>query len=334
MEPAVERARGMLVVDGALSAGSVGEHRHRYLPRESMSGALRTVAAAARSNGVELVYQTFGTRVHPPLLLIMGLGAQMLGWDEPFCRMLAACGYFVIRFDNRDVGRSTCFDAAPVPNRFALIASALRGRRLVVPYTLRDMADDTVGLLDALGIACAHVVGASLGSAIGQEMAIHHPRRLISFTSIMGMSGNPRLLRPRREALAVLFARAANSEAAYIAGCRHAWRVLRAGRFPEDEARDVHRARLAWARGYNPAGKARQFAAFLASGNRTLALRSVDVPTLVIHGALDPLVPLEAGRETAEVIPGARLHVIDRMGHALPMPMWHEIVDAIAGHAR
>ena len=286
-----------------------------------------------RANGVELVHQTFGTRAHPPLLLIMGLGAQMTGWDDAFCHRLAACGYFVIRFDNRDVGRSTWLTTAPVPNRFALIAGALRGRRVRVPYTLRDMADDVIGLLDGLGVARAHVVGASLGSAIGQELAIHHPSRLLSFTSIMGMTGNPRVLRPRPEALSVLFPRTVTTEAAYIAVCRQAWRVLRAGSFPDDEARDTHRARLAWMRGYNPAGKSRQFAAFVASGNRTAALRTLTVPTLVLHGAVDPLVPVEAGIETAAAIPGARMRVVERMGHAMPIPMWDELIDAIVQHA-
>jgi pimeloyl-ACP methyl ester carboxylesterase len=141
-------------------------------------------------------------------------------------------------------------------------------------------------------------------------------------------------LRPKREAFSVLFARTASSEASYIAGYRHAARVLRAGRFPDDEAHDVMRARLAWMRGYHPAGKQRQFAAFLASGNRTLALQQIDMPTLVIHGLDDPLIPLAAGRETAAVIPGARLRVIDRMGHALTMSTWPEVIGLIAAHAR
>ncbi len=284
-------------------------------------------------NGIDIAYQVFGKRANPPLLLIMGLGAQMIGWDEAFCRMLAGRGYFVIRFDNRDAGRSTKFDGMWIPNRFALVGNALRGKPLASPYTLVDMATDCVGLLDALGIARTHLVGASLGSAIGQEFLIHHADRVQSFTSIMGMTGNLKLLRPRREALSVLFSRPATTEAGYIAAYRHTGRVMRAGRFPDDEAHDFIRARLSWMRGYHPSGKSRQFAAFLASGNRSAALRSVDVPTLVIHGAVDPLVPVDAGRETAVMIPRARWSVIERMGHALPMPMWTGIVDLIAGHA-
>jgi pimeloyl-ACP methyl ester carboxylesterase len=286
------------------------------------------------ANGIRIAYQTFGPPAGPAVLLVMGLGAQMMGWDDGFCQLLAGRGYHVIRFDNRDVGHSTYFDGAAVPNRFGLIAAALRGRHVMAPYSLNDMADDAIGLLDALGIDCAHVVGASLGAAVAQLMAIHHPRRLLSLTSIMGMTGNMRLLRPRREALAVFFARPATSEAAYIAGWRHMARVMRVGRFPEDEARDVHRARLAWLRGYNPDGKLRQFAAFLGSGNRVSALRGLDTPTLVIHGDLDPLVSLAAGQETATVIPGAKLFVVAGMGHALPIPMWGPVVDAIAQHAR
>lgn len=298
------------------------------------SGAGTFLTRTARVNGVDLVYQTFGARSCPPLLLVAGLGAQMTAWDDAFCERLAARGFHVVRFDNRDAGQSTWFTRMPPPRRLALVAAALRGRRLAVAYTIDDMARDCVGLLDALGIARAHVVGASLGSAIGQSLAIQAPGRLLTFTSIMGMSGNPRHLRPRPDALALLFARAATTEAGHIAACRHACRVLRAGLFPEEEARDTSRARIAWLRGHNPAGRARQFAAFLAAGSRGAALRDVRVPTLVVHGALDPLVPLAAGVETASLIPGARLHVVERMGHTIPVALWGEIVDAIVGHAR
>jgi pimeloyl-ACP methyl ester carboxylesterase len=285
-----------------------------------------------RANGIDLVYQTFGSRAGLPVLLIAGLGAQMNAWDDPFCHGLAARGLFVVRFDNRDAGRSTWFADAPTPGRLALVAAALRGRRLATAYTLDDMARDCVGLLDALGLARVHVVGASLGSAIGQSLVIRHRERIASFTSIMGASGNPRVLRPRPEAIALLVARAAATEAAYIAACRHACRVLRAGGFPEEEARDTHRARMAWARGHNPAGRTRQFAAFLAGGNRAAALRAVRVPTLVVHGAVDPLVPLAAGVEMAALIPDARLRVVERMGHTIPAALSGVVIDAIGEH--
>src|SRR5882757_7550015 len=181
------------------------------------SGGAAFPSPCVQANGLELAYQTFGSRSASPVLLIAGLGAQMTWWDDAFCERLALRGLYVIRFDNRDAGRSTWLVDAPVPRRLALVAAALRGRRLAVAYTIDDMARDCVGLLDALGIARAHVVGASLGSAIGQSLVIHHARRVLSFTSIMGMSGNPRMLRPRSDALALLFARGATTEAAHIA---------------------------------------------------------------------------------------------------------------------
>ncbi len=286
-----------------------------------------------RANGVDLVHQRFGSREDPAILLIAGLGAQMTWWDDAFCTRLAATGLHVVRFDNRDAGRSTWCVDAPVPRRLALLAAALHGRRLAVPYTLDDMADDCAGLLDALGLVRAHVVGASLGAAIGQALAIRHPARVTTLTSMMGMSGNLRLLRPRPDALALLFARAARTEAAYVEACRHASRVLRAGACAEEEPHDEKRARLAWRRGHNPAGRARQFAAFLASGSRAQSLRTLSLPALVVHGARDPLVPLAAGEETAALIPGARLAVIEGMGHALSRAHWGEVVDRIAHHA-
>ena len=285
-----------------------------------------------QANGIELAYQTFGSRAGVPVLLIAGLGAQMVSWDDAFCDGLAACGLYVIRFDNRDAGRSTWLVDAPTPGRLALVAAALHGRRLSVAYTLRDMARDCVGLLDALGIARVHVVGASLGSAIGQVLAVDFSERVASFVSIMGASGNPRLLRPRPDALALLFARTATTEAAYIAACRQASRVLRGGRHPEEEPRDTSRARVSWLRGHNPAGRARQLAAFLASGSRTVALRAVTVPTLVVHGALDPLIPVAAGVEMAALIPNARMRVVDGMGHTIPAALSGIVIDAIADH--
>jgi pimeloyl-ACP methyl ester carboxylesterase len=300
------------------------------MPDASGAGAFPSLRVPA--NGIELAYQTFGSRAGVPVLLIAGLGAQMLAWDDAFCEGLAALGLYVVRFDNRDAGRSTWLDDAPTPGRLALVAAALHGRRLAVAYTLDDMARDCVGLLDALGLACAHVVGASLGSAIGQALVIRHAERVASFTSIMGASGNPRLLRPRPEAMVLLFARAPRTEAAYIAACRHASRVLRAGGFPEEETRETNRARMSWLRGHNPRGRARQFAAFLAGGSRAAALRDVRVPTLVVHGALDPVIPLAAGVEMAALIPNARLQVVEEMGHTIPLALAGVVIDAIAGH--
>jgi pimeloyl-ACP methyl ester carboxylesterase len=283
-------------------------------------------------NGIDLCYQSFGDPTHPTILLIMGLGTQMIAWDELFCAQLAGRGFRVIRFDNRDIGKSTWLDHLDVPNPMALLAKAAIGLKPKVPYTLADMAADGVGLLDALGIAKAHVVGASMGGMIGQVMAISHPDRLLSFTSIMSTTGNPKLPSAKPQAAAMLIAKPAHNETDYLAFYRKLMTTLRAGDFPEDEAQDDTRGLAAWRRGYHPAGSARQLAAIIASGDRTEALKGVRVPTLVIHGRIDPLVPVEGGIATAEAIPGAKLLLIERMGHAFPLSTWGTVVSAIADH--
>ncbi|MDQ0072982.1 pimeloyl-ACP methyl ester carboxylesterase [Variovorax boronicumulans] len=284
-------------------------------------------------NGVEIAWDSFGDPAASPLVLIMGLGAQMVAWDDAFCARLAeAGGHRVIRFDNRDIGHSTHLSHLGVPDIQALMLQAMAGKPLSVPYTLRDMADDCIGLLDALGIERAHIVGASMGGAIGQEMAIHHPQRMRSFTSIMSTTGDPALPPPTPEALAVLFSPTPLTFDAYLAHYKKIWRVLRGPGFPLDEARDAERAQLIFLRGLNPGGVARQLAAIFASGNRKPALRDVRVPTLVIHGDADPLVPVACGVDVADAIAGAKLLRIPRMGHALPISMWPQIIDAIAAH--
>ncbi len=287
----------------------------------------------AQANGIELCHETFGDAGDPAMLLIMGLGTQMIGWDAAFCRALADRGFFVIRFDNRDVGRSTWFDHEDVPNPILLLAKAAVGLKPKVPYDLGDMAADAIGLLDALGIAKAHIVGASMGGMIGQEIAIRHPERMLTFTSIMSTTGDPKLPAAQPEATSLLVAKPAKDVDAFVAYYRTLMKVLRAGDFPEDEALDEAHARQSWARGYHPAGSARQLAAIIASGNRTAALANVRVPTLVIHGRPDPLVPVAAGIATAEAIPGAKLMLFDRLGHALPRSLAPALVDAIATHA-
>ncbi|MCR6479889.1 alpha/beta fold hydrolase [Variovorax sp. ZS18.2.2] len=284
-------------------------------------------------NGVEIAWDSFGDPAASPLVLIMGLGAQMVAWDDTFCARLAeAGGHRVIRFDNRDIGHSTHLSHLGIPDIQALMLQAMAGKPLAVPYTLRDMANDCIGLLDALGIDRAHIVGASMGGAIGQEMAIHHPQRMRSFTSIMSTTGNPTLPPPTPEAMAVLFSPTPLSFDAYLPHYRKVWHVLRGPDFPLDEARDAERAQLIFLRGLNPGGVARQLAAIFASGNRKPALRDVQVPTLVIHGDADPLVPVECGVDVADAIAGAKLLRIPRMGHALPISMWPQIIDAIAAH--
>jgi pimeloyl-ACP methyl ester carboxylesterase len=289
----------------------------------------------APANGQRLCYETFGKSSDPALLLIMGLGAQMILWDDEFCAGLAARGFYVIRFDNRDIGRSSSLSDQPVKVDFgALMMQAMQGKPIAAPYKLRDMAEDAAALLDHLGIKAAHVVGASMGGMIAQEMAIELPQRVLSLTSIMSTTGAPDLPPPTPEAAAVLMAPPAATRDEYIAGFKRSWRVLRAGVFPADEAKDEARAARIWDRGTNPAGVARQLLAIFASGDRTARLKAVRAPALVIHGAPDPLVPVEAGRATAAAIPGAQLVVIDTMGHALPMPIWDQVIGAIAAHCR
>jgi pimeloyl-ACP methyl ester carboxylesterase len=287
----------------------------------------------ASANGIELCYDTFGDRKAPPLLLIMGLGAQMILWDEGFCAKLAERGFFVIRFDNRDIGKSTKIDGE-APALPKLLEKALTGKPIEAPYTLRDMAADAVGLLDALGIRRAHMVGASMGAAIVQELAIRFPERLLSATCIMGTSGDPRLPPPTQEAMEVLMSPSPTDKAAFLERFLWTWRVLRGSAFPETEERERARALRIFERGLNPPGVARQLAAIFASGDRTKLLPAVRVPTLVIHGTADPLVPVEGGRAIAAGVPGAKLAEIDGMGHAIPEALWPRVIGAISEHAK
>ncbi len=291
-------------------------------------------SGVADANGLKLAYEVFGAPEGQPLLLIMGLGCQMLLWDEAFCSALAGRGYRVIRFDNRDVGQSTRLDALGVPDVVQMLGQAAAGQPVSAPYLLRDMAADAIGLLDALGVEHAHVVGASLGGMVAQTLAIHWPRRLRSITSIMSSSGDPSLPPPKVEALQALLTPTPTDLDGYVDRFVRTWKVLRGpDAFPEDEAHDPELARRLHARGIHPAGVARQLAAVIASGSRRRELASLRVPTLVIHGEADPLVPVECGIDVAEAVPGARLVAIPGMGHALPRPMWPRIIDEIADHA-
>ena len=291
----------------------------------------------ARANGIELAYDAFGDPQAQPLLLIMGLGTQMIAWDEAFCERLAARGYRVIRFDNRDIGQSTRLDAAGVPDVGKLLMQAMGGLPVdtaKVPYTLADMADDSVGLLDALGVGSAHVVGASMGGAIAQEIALRHPKRARTMTAIMASSGAPGLPPPKPQALSFLMTPSPMDRAGYIERYRQLMRVLRGpGDFADEERLDAERAVRAFERGLNPPGYARQLAAIIASGSRKERLAGVRTPTLVIHGDQDPLVPIECGIDIARSVPGARWVTVPGMGHALPRVTWAPIVDAIAEHA-
>jgi pimeloyl-ACP methyl ester carboxylesterase len=289
--------------------------------------------AFAASNGIRLCYETFGERSNPPMLLIMGLAAQMIVWDDEFCLRLADRGFWVIRFDNRDIGESTRFPNARAPRFAELLFAQATGLRFRVPYTLRDMANDAAGLLDALGVARAHVVGASMGGAIAQELAIAYPARVRSLTSIMSSTGDPKLPGPRPKALARLSKKVPLDRAGYVREYVTTWSVLAGEHFPFDADRTARQGAAGYDRGINPAGVSRQMMAIVASGNRTRALRELRVPTLVIHGTADPLIPDPGGRATAAAIPGAQLLLIEGMGHSFPREVWPTIIDAIARHA-
>jgi pimeloyl-ACP methyl ester carboxylesterase len=263
----------------------------------------------------------------------MGLAAQMIVWNEDFCKQLAAQGRWVIRFDNRDIGLSTRFAEARTPSMAQVFLAQAIGRPVAPRYTLFDMAKDTIGLFDALGIERADVVGASMGGAIAQEMAMHFPDRLRTITLIMAPSGDPNSPPPAGQALANLLKPRPTDREKFLRAYVDTWRVLAADHFPFDEERTLRDGVISFERGINPAGVVRQMLAITASGNRKERLRSLNVPTLVIHGTADPLVRLEIGLDVARTIPGATLSVVEGMGHSLPREAWPQILDAISRHA-
>jgi pimeloyl-ACP methyl ester carboxylesterase len=279
----------------------------------------------ATANGIEIVYETIGDPSNPALLLVMGLGTQLIHWDTELCEMFAKRGFYVIRFDNRDAGRSARIDA-PVPN----LMRAMAGLKVEAPYRLDDMAEDAFGLLDHLGIEAAHVAGASMGGMIAQTMAIRHPERVLSLTSIMSTTGERRAGLPKLRVWGVLLRRAPRDKDAAVEYFVRVFHQIGSKGFPVDEDRIRRLAGEAYERGHTPAGTGRQLAAIMASGDRTKRLRELRIPTTVFHGRSDPLVPFRGGRATAEAIPGARLIAIPGMGHDLPREVWPRLVDAVA----
>ena len=277
-------------------------------------------------NGLDIEVEEFGDPADPPVLLIMGLGAQMIVWPEELCRQLADAGHHVIRFDNRDVGLSSWFDGAGVPDMEAVFEDAVAGRPVESPYSLSDMADDAVGVLDALGIDSAHIVGASMGGMIAQQVAIRHPDRTRSLCSIMSM---PRFIIGDPEVTAVLMAEDPGTREGRIEDGIKGSRLLTGGGFPFDEERSRAIAEATIDRAWHPEGTARQMAAILADGDRTEALRGVTAPTVVVHGTSDRLVLPQGAEETAAAVPGAELVWIDGMGHELPLGAHQQIVDAV-----
>jgi pimeloyl-ACP methyl ester carboxylesterase len=282
----------------------------------------------AQVGSIELVYEMIGDPSDAPLLMVMGLGMQLIHWDRELCELLAARGFHVIRFDNRDIGLSTKI-RGPVPNVMRLLA----GMPARVPYLLPDMAGDALGLLDHLGIERAHVVGASMGGMIGQTMAIEQPERVLSLASIMSTTGDRRVGTPKLRVWSLMVRRAPQDRDAYVRYFVKVFRMIGSPAYRIDEERSRELAAATYDRCHYPPGTARQLAAILASGSRTAALRQLDVPTVVIHGESDPLVPLRAGVATARAIPGAELITIPGMGHDLPKELWPTFVDAIAKNA-
>ena len=283
----------------------------------------------APANGIELCYQEMGDPDGEPLLLVMGLATQMIAWPEELCAMLAERGFRVVRFDNRDIGRSSRIDRGGVPN---LLAMAV-GRRGDAPYFLRDMADDTVGLMDHLGIESAHLVGASMGGMIVQSTAVDHPRRVRSLTSIMSTTGSRRVGHPSYKTFGLLLGKPPREREAAIERVVKTFKVIGSPGYPFDEKRVREIAGRSFDRGHSQAGIARQLHAITASGDRTPGLKQLDVPALVIHGSKDVLVNPSGGRATAKAIPGARLLMVDGMGHDLPRALWPEFADQIAANA-
>lgn len=286
-------------------------------------------------NGIQIEYDTFGKRGNPPLLLIVGMAWQLIHWDETLCGQLARQGHYVIRFDNRDTGLSTKFTEAGIPHIGQIIEAREKGEEIKPPYTIEDMAEDAVGLLDALGIEKAHICGISMGGMIAQTIALNHQQKILSLISIYSETGNLALPPPTPTAEKCLFTPPPMEREANITYTLDVWRTFSGTGFPLDE--DWHRkiAALAYDRAFYPEGVARQLAAVLTQRNRKSELGSISVPTLVIHGADDPLVPVEGGKDTAEAIPGAELIIIEGMGHDLPHDgAWPQIVDAIAIHTQ
>jgi len=285
--------------------------------------------AFAAVNGIELCHQTFGARENPAVLLIMGLGAHMIQWDDEFCSDLAGRGFHVIRFDNRDVGRSTKIDFDPA----AMLRDAFAGRPIDPPYRLVDMARDALGLLDALDVSRVNVVGASMGGGIAQELALLAPERVSSLTSIMSTTGERDLPPPGPEFAAIFLSAPPRDAAEYVDANLRAWKLMRApgDEDPEEDRRDRERAEREAARApLCPEGGARQMLATIASGGRRAQLGKITAPTLVIHGTGDPLTPLPRGEDVTRAIPGARLLALEGMGHNLPKRLWPRILDAIA----
>ena len=286
-----------------------------------------------RANGIRLAYEEFGQPDHPAMVLVMGLGTQLLGWPLAMCEELASRGFRVIRFDNRDIGLSEKMENAHIPQAVGLMLRARLRLPVNVPYTLTDMARDCVGLMDALGIERAHLVGASMGGMIGQIVAAKFGERLLSFTSIMSSSGNPRIPGASPDVVRAMVKRSLSGEKPDLASSMALWRKIGSPAYQPTDAQLKKKILDSWQRSDYREGYSRHLAAVIANGSRVKLLRKITTPTLVIHGRDDALVSVHGGIDTARNIRGARLKIFDGMGHDLPEALLPEIIELIASHA-
>ncbi|MEP0356723.1 alpha/beta hydrolase [Paraglaciecola sp.] len=281
------------------------------------------------TNGINVNFDSFGNEDAPVIILIMGLATQMIFWETKFCELLASKGFRVIRFDNRDVGKSTWCDDLNVPSHLALLANILLKRTLKAPYSLNDMAKDTLGLMDGLQIDQAHVVGASMGGMIAQALAIRSPERVKSLTSIMSTTGNRQLPKPKITFLSNLFKRPPKQADQFVAFGLSLWKALHGNTYGFQKEKVSELLRLSVHRGLNPKSNVRQLAAILSSKDRTEALKAVKIPSLILHGDSDPLIPVACGHATAQAIPHSKIKVYSGMGHTLPDELLPEIANDI-----
>ena len=283
--------------------------------------------------GIRIAYDQFGDTSDTVILLIMGLGTQMISWPEIFCQELADKGYRVLRFDNRDIGLSSKMHDAKIPGLMKMMLYSKLGLKVDVPYKLIDMANDAVGLMDGLNIEKAHIIGASMGGMIAQLVAAHYPKRTLSLTSIMSTSGRRSLPGPSLKILQQMAKRSATNEEDYLDNAMQLWALIGSPDYLPAPEELRERIRINYRRSYYPPGYMRQVAAIAASGDRVELLKRITTPTLIIHGRADQLVPEKCGIDTADLIPNAKLELIDGMGHDLPKPLLSRFIDLIDSHA-
>ena len=290
--------------------------------------------AKANVNGIDIEYETFGASSSPTLLLIMGIGGQLIQWQEEFCRQIADHGYHVIRYDNRDSGLSTKFSETGMPEITEKIGALFMGREVVIPYYMEDMADDAAGLLDALNIDKAHICGMSMGGYIAQTLVLRNPSRALSLTSIYSHPGSNGAFLPSQEVMAAFMTPAPEEKEKYIQYMLKFLKMTYGSGLPFDE--EFHRevAGRSFDRSFCPGGMARQYLAILSQKDRAAALGGLTVPSLIIHGDEDPLVPMAGGKATADAIPGSEFKIIRGMGHVLPNvnAYWSDIMHAMIDH--